>query len=454
MSATDTMTMQTGREPGLQTVHSQPASSQRTELPAWPLAAVYFGFPVWWFLGIVDFIYIPIACIMAVYLIQRRAIFTPPRFGVWLLFLVWVGCSVIGLTAAIQFVGFGYRFANLLAYTVIFLYTFNARKSLNDRTVTGMLTWWWLLIVVGGYIAMAFPTGVFRTPMSYLVPDSLLSNDWVHLMVVRPLNQYNPDSYFKLDPRPSAPFIYTNQWGNAYSLLLPMVIAYLAQIRRDNSRRFWLLLLAIPVSFVPALYTTNRGMFLAVGIAALYVALRLAARRDIRGLLAIAATSVVGLIVFQLLPIQDRLQTRSEATSLVDRAWLYLQSLDAIKDSVLFGYGRTFMADGAVDPVGTQGEFWIVLVSHGVGAVVLFLAWFALAFMRSFHWHDAVGLAANTVLLVALVGFFYYGSVPHALPVIMIAAALVLRSTHPDADDPFGHLSGLEPSIEKGVGRS
>lgn len=395
-------------------------------LPTWPLTLLLVGFPVWWLVGVLDFVWVPFAVIMAGYMVQRRQTLAPRGFGGWLLFLVCATCAVIGLTQAPQLLVFGYRLANYVACTIVFLYVFNSRKTLTDRFVTGTLTLWWLIVVAGGYIALMFPTGAFRTPVSMILPGWLLSNSWVRLMVIRPLNQYNPDSYFQLDPRPSAPFVYTNQWGSVYSLLLPFVIAYLINVR--GTRRFWWIAAALPVSFVPAILTTNRGMLLGIAVGAVYAAGCMLFRRDVRGILALGVAAAVAALVAQLLPISDRLETRSAAPSILDRASLYLQSLDVVKDSPFFGYGRTLTVPGSIDPVGTQGEFWIVLVSYGVLGVLFFVGWFIFAFIRSIRWQGSAGLAASTVLLVGTVQFFYYGAVPHTLPLIMIAAALALRT--------------------------
>lgn len=402
------------------------AGVQRVRMPTWPFTITFAGFPLWWLLGVVDFIWIPMAAAMVYYMVRSRTARVPHGFGVWLLFLVWIGISVIGLTEASQLLAFGYRYAIYLACTAFFVYVFNNGRALTDRFTCGVLTVWWLITVAGGYIALALPTAVFRTPLSYVLPGSLVNNPWINQMVIRRLNQYNPDSYFQLDPRPSAPFLYTNNWGNVYSLLIPFVIVYLLKVR--GTKRFWFLLVMIPASFVPAILTTNKGMFLALGLAALYISVRLMLRRDLRGVIALAVVAVVAVGVFQVLPVADRLQSRNDAPSTVDRASLYLQSLQAVQESPFFGYGRTIEGTDAVDPVGTQGQFWMVLVSHGIVPAVLFLLCFVLAYFSSLRRTDSTGLAANTVLIVGTIEFFYYGALPYGLPIMAIAAALALRS--------------------------
>lgn len=401
------------------------AAMQGSQLPSWPFTWAFSGFPLWWVLGVVDFIWIPMAAVMLFYMVRTRSVLSPRGFGVWLLFLVWAACSVISLTKAGDLLVFGYRYAIYLSCTVLFLYVYNNRTALTDRFVTGVLTVWWFITFLGGYLAMLFPTGVFRTPLSFILPGGLVENPWINQMVVRRLNQYNPDSFFNLDPRPSAPFLYTNNWGNVYSLLIPFVLIYLLQVR--GTKRFWVVALALPVSFIPAVFTLNRGMFLGLGIAAVYAALRMLLKRDVRGLVALGLVAVIGVGLFQALPTDDSLEARNESRSTVDRASLYVQSLEAVKEAPFFGYGRTIEGDGTRDPVGTQGQFWMVLVSHGIGATILFIGWFLLAFALSLRRSDPVGLAASTVLLVGTIELGYYGVLPYGLPIMMIAAALALR---------------------------
>jgi O-antigen ligase len=247
-------------------------------------------------------------------------------------------------------------------------------------------------------------------------------------MVIRRFAQYNPDSYFQLDPRPSAPFLYTNNWGNVYSLLLPFVIVYLLQVRGE--RRFGLLALMLPISAIPAALTLNRGMFLGIAVAISYVALRLAMRGKLRALTTLALVTVIGVLAIQLSPLQERLDARlgGETNSNTDRTSLYVQSLQLIPQSPLFGFGgpRDPVTPTAA-PVGTQGQVWLLLVSHGPIAALCFVGFFVVAFYRIRRRSDPMGVACATVMLVGSMELFYYGVVPNGLPLMVVAAAMGLR---------------------------
>ncbi len=389
---------------------------------------LFVFFPIWWALGVADMIWMPAALVMALYLQRAGAVQAPRGFGVWLLFLGFAACSVIMLTTGGDLIGFIYRYAIYLSATVLFLYVYNARTTLTARFMTGVLTCWWLTTVVGGYLGLLFPAAVIRTPMSFLLPGGLQANDLVNHMVIRRFAQYNPDSYFQIDPRPSAPFLYTNNWGNVYSLLLPFVIVYLLEVRRE--RRFWPLALMLPVSVVPAIATLNRGMFLAVGVSLVYVAARMVLRRNVRALAILSAVAIVGVIGLVLFPVQGRLEARlsGSTNSNTDRTSLYVSALQLVPDSPLFGLGGPQPSFSAVEaPVGTQGQVWQLLVSYGPIATAAFVGFFLLAFRRVRRRVDPMGIACATVLLVGTMEMAYYGIVPNGLPLMMIAAAVGLR---------------------------
>ncbi len=425
-------------------------TGERRSLPAWPFTALFVGYPVWWLLGVVDVVWIAAAMVMGWLLLRRGGTRLPLGTGVWLLFLLWALCSVIELPSATSAVAFAYRYAIYLSCTVLLVYVYNAREMLRERFVAGVMTAFWAITVAGGYLGVAFPATTFRTalghllqgPLSGVVPAVIARNYLVQQMVVRPLAQYNPDAYHVVPPRPSAPFLFTNNWGSAYSMLVPFVLVYLVHVRREP-RRFWPVVVLLVASVVPAFLTLNRGMFLGLAVAAVYVAVRSALLGDARGLALVAGLGVVGVVAFSVLPVQARLDERlSENSSTVTRAALYHEVISATATSPVFGYGGPRpSANPLAPPVGTQGQFWLVLFSHGIGGAVLFVGWFLLTVALSLRRRDLAGIGWSTVVLVATVELVYYGLLPSGLPVVMVAAALALRGADPPAlpEEPVMH---------------
>lgn len=408
-------------------------------LPVWPVAAAFAGFPLWWLLGLGDMSW-PVFGIAMVYALARAGRARLPRgAGLWMLFLIWMTCSAIEIDQAVRLIGFFYRFLLYGAATIVFVYVYNARTALTERKVFGILTIFWLIVVVGGYAGIAFPVFVLRTPLSFVLPQSLLANSYVHDMAFRTLAQFNPEpnAYVIAAPRPSAPFLYTNDWGSVYSLLTPVAVAYTAMVRRQ--RRFWLLLAALPLSFIPAFLTLNRGMFLGLGVALVYVTLRAVLMGHGRIVLAVAAIAAIAGIAVTQLPVQARLEQRnSKVQTITDRSTLYQETFDRTLESPLFGYGAPRPSETTNLPsAGTQGQVWLVMFAHGFVGLGLFLGWLVLLFVRTVRRTDMVGLVCNTLILVALVEVFYYGMLGAGLVIIMAAGGLGMRRPEP----------GLEPGV-------
>ena len=407
-----------------------PDSTGPESLPAWPVAIAFIGFPLWWVLGLGDMAWPLFALVMLLALARTKRLRAPKGFGIWMLFMVWMLCSMIQLDEAVRVLGFFYRYGLYLAATVIFIYVYNARRQLSERRILGILTIFWLGVVAGGYAGLAFPLWELKTPIAYVMPQFLLDNSYVHDMAFRQLTQFNPDpnAYVTAAPRPSAPFLYANGWGNVYSLLTPVVVLYAAMVRRGI--KLWLLAIALVLSIIPAFLTLNRGMFLGLGLAMLYIGLRAALLGHAKILLALVCMALIAGTSYMVLPVQERIDQRtSKVESIDDRGNLYLETFDRTLESPLFGFGAPRTSERADQPsVGTQGQVWLVMFSHGFVGLSLFLGWLGFLFMRTIRRTDLVGLVCNTLLLVAFAEVFYYGILGAGLVIVMVAGALGLRA--------------------------
>ena len=417
---------------------ARPSTARFRPLPRWPFTAMLALFPVWWVLGVAEMAWIPLAGLMVVLMARRGGITVPRGFAVWLLFLVLMCASVIGIDTSGRMIGFVYRVLLYLTITVVFVYVYNAREQLTMRYMLGVFTLFWLWAVIGGFAGIFFPEFSFRTPLAYVLPQGLQSNELIGEMVVRRLTQYNPDSWLALDPRPSAPFLYTNGWGNVYSITLPMVIGYLTLIPRG--RRFWMLIVAIPLSLIPAFLTLNRGMFIGLGVAALYLFLRFALAGRLRQVVLLGLLGAVTVVAAMMLDVVERLDERvGTSSSTEDRANLYEETFTRTLQSPLFGYGapRPSYTEGAPS-AGTQGHLWMVMFSHGFPALICFMAALAWMFLATWRVRSTATLILHTVLLVIFVEVFFYGVLPDGLILTFPAAALLLRDSRAAPLSPPG----------------
>lgn len=405
-------------------------TSGRSQLPRWPLVAAFALYPLWWVLGLGSIAWIPLGACMAVLLARRGGVRMPTGLGIWFLFLLLMCVSVIGLDSPGRLIGFIYRALLYASVTTVFIYVYNARELLTARYVLGLVTVFWAFAVAGGYAGIFFPTFSFRTPFGLIVPSSLEANELVGEMVVRRMTQYNPDSWLALEPRPSAPFLYTNQWGNVYSLCLPMVVAYARElVLGKDLKKALAVSCVLLLSLVPALLTLNRGMFLGIAVAVAYVLVRFMLAGRLGQVAWIMAFGGVtgGVVVW--LGVGSRLEERTTTSSSTeDRASLYRETLDRTLDSPLFGYGapRPSVTEG-LPSAGTQGHIWMVMFSHGLPALAIFLlalVWFVFATARV---RNTSQLLVHAVQVVILTEVLYYGVLPNGLILSFTAAALLLR---------------------------
>ncbi|AZI57352.1 hypothetical protein EH165_03435 [Nakamurella antarctica] len=409
--------------------------------PTWPLALPLAGYPLWWVLGLGDMIWPVTAILMSFYLLRGRSVRVPRGLGIWLLFIICMVASVIEIDSFPRLIGFVYRAALYLAATVVFIYVYNARAAVTVQYAAGVLTSFWLVITAGGYLGVFAPLLSFKTPLAFILPQSLLTNDLVREMAFRRVTQFNPESYFMFDPRPSAPFLYTNAWGNAYSILTPIVIAYMFAVR--GTWKFWWLLAALPLSLVPAFLTLNRGMFVGLGVAALYIAIRSVAVGRFRVISGLLGLGVLVGLAFLVLPISERLTQRLDTSSTTaDRASLYGETLARSLESPIFGYGAPRPSVSAGIPsAGTQGQLWMVLFSHGFPAAAFFVGALIWAVVRTRRHHSGIGLAMNTAIVVSLVEIVFYGIIGTGLCIVMICAGVLIRPRIASANQ----LTKLQP---------
>ncbi len=428
--------------------------------PGWPVTALLAGYPLWWALGVADFIWFILAVPMAARMLAwhksgRRRIRAPAGFGIWLLFLIWVlaGLPMLMLTApgtvdseiSHRLISFAVRAASYGGVTVLLLYVGNlTEREFSRRKLAWLLGLVALYAIGGGIGGVVAPHFQFSSPTLLLIPHSLQANVQIQASMHPGLAQVqNVFGTTGGQGRPKAPFDYTNAWGNSLTILLPWLIVawWLAGTRRQRLVSG----AAMVIALVPLVYSLNRGVWIGIGLAACYLAVRMAARGKL-GLLAavLAGIAVVGVAVLAT-PLQGVITQRLQNGKSNDlRATL---SAVAIKDglsSPVLGYGDTRQEIGSPSsiaigptakcgncgqtPVGGNGQLWLLLICNGIVGAALYLAFFAFGCWR--YWRDTspYGLAGVLILLLSFAYMFTYVAVIAPLGFTMLAYALLWRN--------------------------
>ena len=406
--------------------------------PGWVVGATLLSYPLWWALGIGYVIWPLLALPMLFALLLKRDVRVPTGFGLWLLFLGWMTVSALELDKALRFALFGWRATVYLAGTIFFLYVFNApRRALSDRTLAYILGGLWVILILGGMLGVVFPSASFTTPFERVLPSSFLQDPTAKAFVHIGFADKKFRGLGAVVGRPKTFFGYTNQWGSCVGVLAPFVFAALAAVRRRRTRR--LIIAAIVLSVIPIVVSLNRGLWIALIIAFIYGAIRLAARNNLRAVGIGLVLATVTAAIIAITPLGSLLQQRlnEKVNSNQTRAALAQEAFSGIRQSPLLGYGspRPSAAVGAYTNAhtGTQGQFFLVLFSHGIPGLVLYILFFGSAFIHSFRWRGSpLLLAAHLAILISLIEMWFYDFMPTTFIVIMVAAAVAYRT----ADEP------------------
>jgi hypothetical protein len=429
--------------------------------PGWPLTALFLGFPVWWALGLAQVIFFVIAAVMAVQLRRRGAVRVPRGFAVWLLFLVWMfaGVLLVHATAPGTVPGGGLgRVANFMiwagwyvAITIAMVWVANTAREVPTQRIVRLLAWMFVVTAGFGVLAVIAPTLEFKSLMEYLLPRSLVSTNFVRTLV-HPSLSSSSDFLGYVQPRPTAPFPYSNAWGNNLALYLPFFI--LGWFGRDAGWRRKVAPLVLLAAIFPITFSLNRGLWISLALAAGYAAVRLAVNGRGRALQLLVVALVVGGIAFASSPLYDTLVLRVETPHSNDRRAGTAETVvsTTAHGSPLVGYGTTRTMQGsfsslaggetsschqcAAPPLGTQGFMWRLVLTTGFGGTVLCLAFFVLQFLRRARGPDPLDVTTCTVVLVALLCFFVYDSLGSAMFTVMTAVGLMARADLMSARQP------------------
>jgi hypothetical protein len=433
--------------------HAVVAPGPRWLKPGWPLVMLYAPFPLWWALGLAQLIFLVAAASMAVILYRQRTLVVPRGFAIWLLFLAWMLAGVLVVRAiapgTVPGVGIG-RYGGFVvwagwyfAITVVMLYVVNTARQVSTQRIVRLLAWMFVVTTGFGVLAVLVPTLEFESVMELTLPRAVTSSNYVRTLV-HPSLSSTSDFLGYVQPRPTAPFPYSNAWGNNLAMYLPFFL--LAWFGRDAGWRRMVAPLVLVAAVVPITFSLNRGLWGSLGLAAAYAAVRLALNGRTRALQALVAALVVGGMVFVSSPLYDTIQLRVATPHSNDRRAGTATTVisTTLAGSPVVGFGMTRKMEGsfsslaggeteechqcAAPPLGTQGFMWRLMLTTGLGGTLLCLSFLAFQFLRRTRGAIPIHVTGCTVLLVSVLCSFVYDSLGSALFTVFIAIGLMARS--------------------------
>jgi O-antigen ligase len=433
-------------------------SRRPRRLPAWPLTGVLLLYPLWWVLGLGVLIFFVVAVPMAVALIRWRAagrpVRTPPGFPLWLLFLATVLCGLFSLgadpagtvpgTAASRLVAYGFRVGGYLVLTVLLLYAGNLEHAdLSQRRLATLLAWLFVITVGGGLLGMAAPHFEFTAPVELFLPGRIRHLGFVQSLV-HPSAAQIMDLIGGQIPRPGAPWGYTNTWGNNVCLLVGWLIV--AGWSLATSRRAKVFALGtLVVATAPIVYSLNRGLWIGLGVMALYVAIRLAVRGRLIALAGVVLAGTVLAAAIVATPLGEVVNARiDDGKSNGVRLYTTQRAIDGMLQSPLIGFGSTRNSQGGRNSIavgesadcarcgnftiGGNGQLWQLLFAHGLLGTLAYLGFFAFGLWRFRRDASPIGLAAAAAIVSTFAAMFWYNSLVTPLALTFLAYAALWRN--------------------------
>lgn len=427
----------------------QPASTRSTRFgPGWQIGAFLVGYPLWWVLGVAQFVPVLAALPLAWQLRRRHRLHVPVGFWIWLLFLLWVVVSGVALNVTVEgtlapqgfgrYLSFTFRFLNYAALTVMMLFVGNMSEAeLPVRRVISWLSGLGVWVIALGSLAVVFPDAETQAVLSRVLPADLLGGSGGRIRLAQVQGVLGDPS-----PRPAAPFVFTNAWGQSLSLLLVWMVVWGLVVRTSLKARL-LLAAGLSIALVPIVYSLNRGMWIGLGLSVLAVGLRQAMRgRIVGGLLGLVAAITAALIFSPLSGIVSSRLDNGNSNEI--RSSLAYDSIAAATSSPVIGYGSTRATIGSNSSIavgrtpecskcgnadiGSTGQLWLILIAQGIVGACLYLGFFGSVLWRHRRDPSPIGVAGTIVVGLALFYSAFYTGLIIPLTVALLSVGLLWRN--------------------------
>ncbi len=387
----------------------------------------------------------------------------PSHFGWWLLFLAWVVLSVVTVqidapgaiegSSLTRYLTWGWRLLWYAKATVVMLYIGNMRDRLSMAWVCRVLGWMFVFIVFGGLLGVADAGFQFRSLLEIVLPRSISSIAFVQANI----HPVAAESYLTggtARGRASAPFAYANVWGLNFACFLPFFVV--GWCGRDAGWRRRAAPVVLALAAIPVVFSLNRGLWLALVGAGLFLAVRLAYTGHLRLLVGLILGVVLVGVVVALSPLGTAITNRLNGpaqNSNAGRAGLTVLGLKSVAEaSPIIGFGTTRNVQGNFDsiaggktptcprcvvpPLGTQGQFSLVTFTQGFVGAIFYFGFLLLQFVKHVRYRAGPAVAASCVLVMHFITSPVYSVDNLAVVAIFAAVGLAWRSEPTEHDRP------------------
>lgn len=427
--------------------------------PSWPIAALLALWPLWWLLGLADYMIILMAVPMVrnMYRWRRtreRPIKVPPGFGIWVMFLLvtLVSVSTLSLTApdtlggptSHRLISWALRTGGYIGCTILLLYAGSlTEEELPRRQLAWLLGLIGIYCVIGGVAGIGDPSLQLTSPLSVLVPASFAQTNGTLIQMMHPGLSQVQGFLGYAEARPKAPFDFTNNWGNALAITIPWLVVAWWNYGTQKTRIAVVAVVAI--GLLPVLYSLDRGLWVSLGCMLLYFAIRYAARGKLAMIGVIVGALAIAVFVISFTPASSLISQRlSHGKSNDGRVSLSIVATKAALSSPLLGYGDTRHQIGSGQSIaigrtancarcgnqtiGGNGQLWLLFITAGFLGAFFYTAFFAYSAWRYRRDTTPYGMVGVMILLLGFVFMLVYDADNPTLYFMMLCVAMLWRN--------------------------
>ena len=393
---------------------------------------LFLSYPIFWFLGIPWLWGLTLTMPMTVSLMSDlRSVRVPRAFWVWILFLSWQLLSGVQLAAIgpDRIMAFMFRFFEYYTGTILLLWFFNSdAQRFRWRHLVNAGACLWAATIVLGTLGLLLPGYTLQTLGSKVLPSALMNIDLVADMALPKLSQFQNIIGSRI-ARPAAPFSFTNGWAANVAIFTPFALMAFSQTRRNGLRLALAGLLVF--ALIPFISSVSRGAWIGLAFGVVYAAVRVSIRKGagLKVLKVALALVTVSLIIF-LSPLRGIIDARlANPHSNQGRIEQSQEAARRATQSPFFGYGAPLPSEDedVGHNIGTHGQIWLVIFSHGFPGLALYLGFFGFVAWHFRRCRTQSELWAHTLVLMALIMMPVYGFLSLNFGITMAALGIAFR---------------------------
>jgi hypothetical protein len=342
---------------------------------------LFLMLPLWWALGIEQFVYFPLLLFSSVklLLIKRTVRYQPTL----ILLLLFTGASIGSLVQVedpLRFVTFARNLLSYLTLTMLFFVITNAVRAWHQlqSLLSAIVISLGIVGVLGLMAALGTFTPVIQTPVTQLIPEMIRNTDLLGRISERELGSFSWFSYLGKYYRLRGTFLFATMYAAALAMVIPLAALCFNYANRKRGKILYLGI--ILVLLWNLFFTTGRTAWLALlagGLLWLVFSTRITLWTR-ASLIAIGIVGLVLLFTLQAPLIKEEtgnlLAARGSSTS--DRLLIYAATVEGIAARPLLGWGTERDVAGIPYPAGSHSYMLGILYRHGVAAGALFLSVF------------------------------------------------------------------------------